>query len=642
MERPRLSRFEWGCVAVVALAFLVRAGFYLQPTVIWDSAWYLMLARSFAERGDFWIRWEDPVNPGERFSGYWPPLFPVFVAPLVRVFGPSYHTLVLGSILASALLTAAVFFTTRDLMGRTPAFAAMALIAANPAFYVSDSKGMSESLLACTVVLTVWAFLKSLDRPAWLPVAGAFAFLAYLGKASLGLPFVGAGVVALGAWRVWTRGWRRVLASRMDVALAIGALVVLLALALTRTERIGGLGVGLIEPISRSFAQADCGRLTWVSFLGQGAHCWFLLYPLKVAFVLAFLLVVTLPFSLRLRDAIRTPRNERTDALWLATLLPLLAGAIFTTSFYFTERRNLIDFDNIRYLTPAMVPFLWLVLPHWRWDADAQGVKEERVARRHHLWFGLAVGAYFLIELLNPNAGRATLPRLFAFLVLAAGALVLGVVAYQTRYEIAERRVPGGVERRFVLARGQRLEPRRIFGAVALLALAAWYFSAWYVTVGLGLVVALATSSGKGRALAMAIVLLGSSAPSLQSVLPVDDSVDALARLPADTVLGINEQIVYPAATAPGHLRLRLIEPYAPVDPDIDAILLQNTFGDPDREFADFTRVAEWSYRFDLSPTLAARLWIEEEVLGENISFQVALGHALHVRNGTGLDALYR
>lgn len=638
-RRVRLTRFEWGCLLVVALAFLVRSAFFLQPTIIWDSAWYLMLARSFSERGDFWLRWTDPAAP--QFSGYWPPLFPIFVAPLVKIFGPSYSTLVLGSILSSALLTTAVFFCTRDLLGRTQAFAAMALVAANPAFYVSDSKGMSEALLGLTVVLTVWAFLKSLDRPAYLPLAGAFAFLAYLGKASLGLPFVVAGVAALGAWRVWTRGWRRVLTSKVDVGLALGMLVVFAILAATRTERIGGLGVGLIEPLARSFREASCSRLSWFSFLGEGAHCWFLLYPLKVAFVGVFLLVVTLPFSLRLRHAIRAPRSERTDALWLATILPLVAGAIFTTSFYFTESRNLIDFDNIRYLTPAMVPFLWLVLPHWRFEETPPGVRAERVARSHHVWFALAVGSYFVLELLNPVTGAASLERLVAFLVLCGVPLTLGLFAYLTQYGIAERKVPGGIERRYVPATARRPDGRVMLGALVVLVASAWYFSVWYVTVGIGLVVALTTMSGKLRALGMALVLLGSSAPGVQSALPVEEAAEALAKLPPGTIVGASEQVIFPAAVAPDHVVLRLVDPHAPIPDDVDVLLMQQQFGAPDRTYENFTRVASYEYGFFVSPTLRLRLWIEQNVLGQQIEFQRVQGEAIYVRAGSGLDALY-
>ncbi|HEX2021144.1 MAG TPA: glycosyltransferase family 39 protein, partial [Candidatus Thermoplasmatota archaeon] len=191
--RPRrLSGFEWACLGVVAVSFLFRLDYVLKPDAIWDSAWYLMLGRSFAERGDFWIRWTDPAE----FSGYWPPLFPILVSGMVRLFGASYQTLAATATLASALLALAVLLTTWDLMGRTRAFAAMALVAASPAFLGSDMRGMGESTLALMVVLALWAFLKSLERPVFLPLAALFGLGAYLSKANLGLPFVAAGLVA--------------------------------------------------------------------------------------------------------------------------------------------------------------------------------------------------------------------------------------------------------------------------------------------------------------------------------------------------------------------------------------------------------------------------------------------------------------
>ena len=644
--RRRLTAFERGCLAVVALAFLVRLGFILHPTVIWDSAWYLLLARSFAETGTFYLPWSEPGAP--QYNGYWPPLFPILLSPLVKLLGPSYQTLVLGSVLASALLTAAVFLTTRDLFGRTPAFAAMALVAANPAFYVSDSKGMSESLLAVAVVLTVWAFLKSLDRPAWLPVAAAFAALAYLGKASLGLPFVLAGVLALGAWRVWRRGWRRVLTSPFDVGLALVAFAAFLWLARARSGKVGSVGLGLIEPLQRAVGGAECSQIarslyvpaeTAAAFTTTGPACWALLYPFKVLFVVVFLLVVTFPFSLKLREAIRASRTERTDALWLAVVLPLLAGAVFTTSFFFTERRQLVDFDNIRYLTPAMAPFLWLVLPHWDLRETPEVAEGKQVRRTHFRWYGAAVGGMFLLMLLNPIAGRATLPRLWWFLIWSLVPIGIGLVAYGSQYEIVERRVRDGVVRRYVPAVARRPAVGVLVGALALLAVSAWLFSAWYVTIGVGLLVAMLSMSSKARVLGTALMLLGSAAPGGEARLPLERALEeGLAPLPPGTVVHVSEQIVFPAAIRPEHVEMRLFAP-PDVPPEADVLLTQQRFAR--QEYEGFTRVGAWEHVFDLSPTLTLRLAIEEHVLGRGVEFQNAVGMSLYVRNGTSYAALY-
>lgn len=631
----RLSPFERGCLLVVALAALLRVTFVLEPGFIWDSAWYLMLARSFGETGTFLLRWSTPEAP--LYSGYWPPLFPVFASPFVAVFGESYRTLVLASVTASALLTLAVFLTTRDLLGRRPAFAAMALVAATPAFYVGDANGMSESLLALMIVLAVWAFVKSLERPAYLPLAGAFAFLAYLGKASLGLPIVGALVAALVAWRVYTRGWRRVVRSPMDVGLAAAALVGIVVLAATRTERIGGIGVGVIDPVKRALVGAECSRL--VPFLDStGVHCWAGVFVFKVAFVAAFLLVVTLPFSLRLRDALRATRTERTDALWLAVLLPLLAGAVFTTSFFFTERRELVDFDNIRYLTPAIVPFAWVLLAHYPLPEEPRGLANERVRRSHLAWYWGAVAAMVALLLLNPLAGTETLPRFAALLLLSLAPIAVAAVAFSTNYGVAERRVGRDVERRFVRTGVPGGDAKVALAATLVLVVAASAFSSWYAAVGLGLVVAIATASPARRAIAMGLVLLASAAPTVDTPLPAEEAAAALAKLPEGTLVGMSEIIVYPAAVAPDTVAVRLVEP-ASIPDDAQALLMSGAA--LHREYEGFTRVAQWDYGFRFSPTLAARLAIERSVLGETFEFQKAPGLALYVRNGTGLERAF-
>lgn len=633
MTRARLTRFEWGCLAVMAAALVLRLTFLLKPGIIWDSAWFLMLSRSFAQTGTFLLRWSAPGQP--EYSGYWPPLFPIFLVPFVKVFGPKYTTLVIGSSVASALLVAGVFFTTRDLFDRARAFGAAAMVAATPAFYASDVKGMSESLLALMVVLALWAFVKSIDKPAWMPVAGGFAFLAYLGKANLGLPIVGVLVAALVAWRVRSRGWRRTLRSKWDVGLALAAALALLVLAATRTEQVGGIGGGIIEPVQKATAGAACSHVL-ASLEATGFMCWLPVFLGKILFVAAFLLVVTLPFSLRLGAALRAPRTERTDAIWLAAILPLVAGAVFTTSFFFTERRNFVDFDNIRYLTPAIVPFLWVLLPHWDFGA-ASASRDDPLVRRHERWYALAVGSMVALLLLNPFAGTETLPRFVAFLVLALVPVALATAAYSTRYATQERRVGREVETRAVRDVRPAEDRALALGVTGALVLAAALFSSWYAAVGIGLLVALAASSPRARLVGMAAILLASAAPQALSPLPTEPAMEALATFPEGTVVGLGEPVVYTAAVAPDHVRVLRVEPAGAIPPDIDALLLVGEEGAQER--AGFTRVATYNYTIWLSPTIGARVWIEETLLGARFQLPEARGLTLYVRDGSGLES---
>lgn len=614
--RRRLSRFEWACLGVIALAFAVRLQSLATPDFLWDSAWYLMLARSFAETGTFLIRWSDPPM----YSGYWPPLFIAYATPFVKVFGAKYSSLVLASMTATLLLTLAVFLTTRDLFGRTRAFAAAAIVAASPAFQTSDASGMSESLLALMVTLTVWSFLKSHDRPAFLPLAALFGLLAYLGKASLGLPFVAAGIALVGAWRVRSRGLARVLRSPMDVGLALVGVATLATLALTRTEKVGSVGLGVIEPVRRAILEP----------------LWVPVFAFKVLFALAFMLVVTLPFSLRIRDAARAKRTEATGALWIAALFPLVVGAVFTTSFYFTEKRPLVDFDNIRYLTPAFVPFLWVLLPHW--DADARPTLPhadgQRLRRRHETWYALAAGSMMLLLLFHPTAGVATLGRLVAFLLLALVPLGFALAARASHVDVQSRRGPkGDVSHRYVAAPAPPGDWGLVLALLGLGALLAWFVSSWYVSIAVGLAVAVATASPRARVIAMALVLLASTAPFLRTPLPVEEAAEQLALLPEGTLVGVSGPIVYVAAVAPDNVRVRSFDPAVPVPPEFGAILVGA--GEEAASYPGFVEAAHWDYAFRFSPTLSLRLSFEEKVLGERFELRTERGLTLFVRNAT-------
>lgn len=621
----RLSRFERACLAVVAASFLFRLHHVAHPVIIWDSAWYLTLARSFGETGTFLLPWyETPV-----YSGYWPPLFPVFASPLVALLGPSYSTLVVASTLASALLVLATFLTTRDLLGRTRAFAAATLVAVNPAFLVSDSRGMSESVLALAVVLAAWAFLRSLDRPAWLPLAALFGFLAYLGKASLGVPLVAAGLVALAAWRVWTRGWRRVARSPVDVGVGVGAFALLGVLASTRSGKLGGVGVGLIEPVRATLSEP----------------LWIPVFLFKLAFAATFLLAVTLPFSLRVAGAARAARTERASALWLATLVPLAAGAVFTTSFYFYERRQLVDFDNVRYLTPSIVPFLWLVLPHWPADAHAAppGRTEGlHLRRRHDRLFLAALGLVALLLLLSPMAATASLPRLYALLLLGLVPLALGLMALRSRVDAVPRRTAKGeTEHRYVPAPAPRATRAGVAVglAVALVALLlAWYVSSWYVGVALGLAVALAAQSPRAQAVAMALVLLAATAPGRETPAPFEQAgADMAAMLPEGSVVHVTDTAVYFAAVAPESLVVR--EGVPPDASQAEAILfIHLAGGDPAPTlFPGYRFARSWDYEFDYTPPLQARIWVEETLLGFDYEERPSPALTLFVREDVPL-----
>jgi hypothetical protein len=637
---------------VVAVAFAVRAFYVLHPLIIWDSAWYLVLARSFADTGTSMVPWTDPPQ----YSGYWPPLFPLFAAPFVKLLGARYATLVTASATAAGLLTLTVFLTTWDLMGRARAFGAAALVAVAPAFLLSDFHGMAETTLELAVVLLMWAFLKSLRNRWFLLPAAACALLVYLGKPNVGAPLVALALVAVAAWRVRWRGWRRVLTDPIDVSLAAAWALGLGAVVLLRPGSLGGVGIVLIDPVKQAITFP-----LWVPF-----------FLFKLAFAAVFLVFTTLPFSVRARRAVRWPQSEGEGYLWVFVLMTILATALFTTSFLITEKRGplsfqsvpekfqeggfgaaltelfgliglLTDFDNIRYLSPAVVPFLWLVLPHWPFEEEKAApegpVQGQELRRRHEALYATAVAAFLAILLLSPLAIEPSLDRLVVTVLLALVPLGVALAARGASYDVQERRAPGGLSKRFVRAAPPPVPKKPLLWSLAGAAVAAYFFSSWFLVVTLGVLVAFSTSSPRARVVAVALMLLFATCLSFAGNAPYDQAgADMAKRLPPGTRVGATGVIPYVAATMPRDLVLRQISPEPPAPPTIDAVVATDAiqFGDP-----NFTLVQEWNATAAVFPSLDLRLAIERNVLSQEWNFPTPPIIALYVRNGTAAAAAY-
>jgi hypothetical protein len=50
------------------------------------------------------------------------------------------------------------------------------------------------------------------------------------------------------------------------------------------------------------------------------------------------------------------------SGLWLAVALVFVLGWFFAAAFWVTEQTNLLWADAIRYVMPAQIPLLWLLL----------------------------------------------------------------------------------------------------------------------------------------------------------------------------------------------------------------------------------------------------------------------------------------
>ncbi len=90
----------------------------------------------------------------------------------------------------SLALIAVVFATTADLLGRRKAWIAAAFVALEPMLFITSLIGYSETLVTLLFVLTAWAAVKGIKRLPYVALAGFFAGLGFLAKASIGPVFV--------------------------------------------------------------------------------------------------------------------------------------------------------------------------------------------------------------------------------------------------------------------------------------------------------------------------------------------------------------------------------------------------------------------------------------------------------------------
>lgn len=181
------GRTRLALAAVLALALLSRLA--VMATVVGgsldDPDNYLPLARSLAVGQGFCFK--------GRPTAYRPPLYPLMLAPLVRVFGPEPTRAILALHLALGLGTVALTFATARRWDLSPGIAlvAAAIVACDPVLIVQGREIMTETLAAFLLTATLLALagprvqgallgglgfgLSGLCRPSTLPASGLTA-----------------------------------------------------------------------------------------------------------------------------------------------------------------------------------------------------------------------------------------------------------------------------------------------------------------------------------------------------------------------------------------------------------------------------------------------------------------------------------
>jgi 4-amino-4-deoxy-L-arabinose transferase-like glycosyltransferase len=191
-------------------------------------------------------------------------------------------------------------------------------------------------------------------------LAGLFAGIGYVSKASIGWFFLIAGLGGV-AYRVLFRGWRVLLNRWYWLGILVFAVPVLLWSYRNLSLFWDGTPLGFLDAWQTSSAQA---RDVATAFGQPG------LLLVGLAGKLPMLVVLSagpfVPLIGGIRAGLRHWREEESFGMWLAIGLIFVMGWFFAAIFWVTEQTSFIWADPVRYVMPASVPLLWLVVKHGR------------------------------------------------------------------------------------------------------------------------------------------------------------------------------------------------------------------------------------------------------------------------------------
>jgi 4-amino-4-deoxy-L-arabinose transferase-like glycosyltransferase len=369
-RRLRLAAFA----ALVAGLLLRTVPLLLDPTALratCDGQAYHDLAVSFVRQGSFTI--DDPglvsvcyglvdLGPSHHFA----PGLPLIEAPFIALLGDTPLALVIPLLLLSWLAVVVAGLTTRDLYGNNAALLVSAAVSLDWTGVVYGTfLGYSENLVLIGLTLTLWAVLRGLRDERFITAAGLFAGIGYLAKASVGWFFLLAGLGGV-LYRLIFRGWQ-VLKSRSYWA---GVALFALPVALWSLRNIAVFWNGSLLGLADSWQTSKPTAMA-VAAAVQRPDLWALAAAVKAPVLLVILGAAFVPLAGPLRAALRDWKREDVFGLWLTVGLIFILGWFFASAFWVVEQNNLFWGDHARYIMPAQIPLLWLVVR--RREASAAG-----------------------------------------------------------------------------------------------------------------------------------------------------------------------------------------------------------------------------------------------------------------------------
>lgn len=360
LERIGLAALAAGVVLRLAAPFLMDFRS--------DGDTYTAMGHAWAIRHEFLMPYGDvttwvPTPPG--YSNHYPPAYPFYLGIVFSIFGFGLWQAKWAAVVVSLAALGAVYWTTRDLYGRTAAALAGGLLGIEPHLLWVTGSGFSENMVLLFFALTMWAIMRSLKDDRYIVLAGLFAALAYLSRASVGYFFAVAGAGGFlwrflyHRWKVFTNVWYMLaIAVFLGTAIAWGARNAILFGWHDETVTLLGQSMTLHLPLWETSSYTRYAQqLAW-----EKPDLWRKALLAKIPFFLAFLAWYVIPLLPESWRATKRIREEETSALWLSVFLVWVIAWAIAAMFWVFEQSSLYWLDNHRYVVIGLLPLAWLLL----------------------------------------------------------------------------------------------------------------------------------------------------------------------------------------------------------------------------------------------------------------------------------------
>ena len=371
LEGYPLERIGLAAIAAGVVLRLV-APFFMDLRSDGDT--YAAMGHAWMLRQEFLMPYGDvttwaPTPPG--YSNHYPPAYPFFLGIVYTLFGFGLWQTKLAAVAVALAAIGVVYWTSRDLYGRTAGALAGGLLAVEPHLLWVTGAGFSENMVLLFFALTMWAIVKSLTDDRYIVLAGLFAALAYLSRASIGYFFAVAGAGGF-LWRFYYRRWK--LFTNVWYMLAIAIFLGIAGLWAARNVLLFGWVQESFTLFGRTYLVdiplwETSSYTRYVQNLAlEKPELWRKALLAKIPLFLAFLAWYCIPFLPESWKATKRVREESTSALWLSVFLVWVLAWIITAMFWVFEQTSLYWLDNHRYVIIGLLPLAWLILREARME----------------------------------------------------------------------------------------------------------------------------------------------------------------------------------------------------------------------------------------------------------------------------------